>query len=184
MLGLGVLLLPLAPPSEAPSAPGKPHVYNGESSTASGVVPGSGPAAEALHSFKVAAGEGLQATFNLGALERATTLSYPDPATGERLTTTALQRDRGLGAVSLLGAVPFDGQRRPATITLGEDGAVYLTLPYSQGVLSGEGAAGVDGTGEILLRQARPFRDALRRMPTPLPSPRAQEPAPACVNCS
>lgn len=136
-----------------------------------------------LFNLQAKDGKTLELSFDLAALNRARTISYLDPATGERLTTTLLTRERGLGAASLLGAVPLEGQNRPATITLGDEGTVMLTLPYSGGVLSGEGVGNASGLGTVTLRKAAPFKDAVRqRAENFLPSA-PREPQPSCVNC-
>ena len=128
-------------------------------------------------------GNTLALSFDLTALNRARTISYLDPATGERLTSTLLTRERGLGAASLLGAVPLEGQNRPATITLGDEGTIMLTLPYSGGVLSGEGVGNASGLGTVTLLKAAPFKDAVKPRLEPLLPSAPREPRPSCVNC-
>lgn len=141
------------------------------------------PSRPPLFDLEAKDGKRLELSFDLEALNRAKTISYLDPATGERLTTGVLERERGLGATSLLGAVPLEGQNRPATITLGDEGTIMLTLPYSGGVLSGEGVGNASGLGTVTLRKAAPFKDAVRpRLETLLPSA-PRETQPSCVNC-
>ena len=136
-----------------------------------------------LYGFEAKDGDTLQLSFDLEVLRRARTISYRDPATGERLTTDTLKRERGLGATSLLGAVPVEGQVRPATITLGDEGTVILALPYSKGVLSGEGDSDAHGLGSMTLLKAAPFKDAVRTRPEAVLPSASRGPQPSCVNC-
>ena len=136
-----------------------------------------------LFNLQAEDGKTLELSFDLAALNRARTISYLDPATGERLTTSVLKRERGLGASSLLGAVPLEGQNRPATITLGDEGTIMLTLPYSGGVLSGEGLGNASGLGTVTLLKAAPFKDAVQPRLEPLLPSAPPEPQPSCVNC-
>jgi len=129
--------------------------------------------------------DSLRLDFYLPQLERATVLRYPDPRTGAPRVSTNLRREAGLSSTSHLGAVTIAGLRRPATLTLDDQGGVFITLPYAGGVLSGEAIAGPDGRGTLTLQRSRPFRDSLKQPATAPPmTPKLQAPTPRCVNCS
>lgn len=129
--------------------------------------------------------DSLRLDFSLPQLEQATVLRYPDPQTGAPRVSTSLRTETGLSSISRLGAVTIAGLRRPATLTLDDEGGVHLTLPYAGGVLSGEALAGPDGRGTLTLKRSRPFRDSVTPPPpSPPKAPEPQEPTPLCVNCS
>lgn len=179
---IGALSLWALPEPSAENKPGPPRdAKRRESASPQGLT--AEPNRLPLYGFEAKEGDTLRLSFNLEALRRARTISYPDPTTGERLTTNPLERERGLGATSLLGAVPVAGQARPATITLGDEGTVILTLPYSRGVLSGEGDSDAGGLGAITLLKAPPFKDVVRAGPEALLPSAPRGSRPSCVNC-
>ena len=81
-------------------------------------------------------------------------LRYLDPITGSSLTSTPFNVTRNQGSTSLLATVEIEGTNRPVTLTVGDGGMVYVTLPFSGGVLQGQGRNGL-----IQLRKARGFND-------------------------
>ena len=141
--------------------------------------------AQAFLAAEVLSPDSLRLDFSLPQLERASVLRYPDPQTGAPRVSTNLRREAGLSSISHLGAVTIAGLRRPATLTLDDQGGVQLTLPYAGGALSGEAIAGPDGRGTLTLKRAQAFRDRLKQPATAPPkAPSPQEPTPRCVNCS
>ena len=181
-LSLSAWLLRALPEPCAESEPAPPpDAELGDAALLQGIT--KEPSRPPLFDLEAKDGNTLELNFDLEALNRARTISYLDPATGERLTTSVLKRERGLGAASLLGAVPLEGQNRPATITLGDEGTIILTLPYSGGVLSGEGLGNASGQGTVTLLKAAPFKDAVQPRLEPLLPSAPREPQPSCVNC-
>lgn len=109
------------------------------------------------------------------------TFSFSDPASGERLFVTDIRHSIGAYSETLSGQVVVGGQARPATVTFGTE-AVFLSLPYSKGVLRGEGPLVAQN---IELTLNKPYQDyVVRDTNSSAPIRSEQEPErPQCVNC-
>ena len=114
-------------------------------------------------------------------LQSVQTFSFSDPASGERLFVTDIRHSIGAYSETLSGQVVVGGQARPATVTFGTE-AVFLSLPYSKGVLRGEG---LQAAQNIELTLNKPYQDyVVRDTHSSAPIRSAPEPErPQCVNC-
>lgn len=114
-------------------------------------------------------------------LQSVQTFSFSDPASGERLFVTDIRHSIGAYSETLSGQVVVGGQARPATVTFGTE-AVFLSLPYSKGVLRGEGPLVAQN---IELTLNKPYQDyVVRDTHSSAPIRSEQEPErPQCVNC-
>lgn len=109
------------------------------------------------------------------------TFSFPDLANGERLSVTDIRHSVGAYSETLSGQVVVGGQARPATVTFGTE-AVFLSLPYSKGVLRGEGSQTAQN---IKITLNKPYRDhVVQEASISAPIYSAQKPErPRCANC-
>ena len=106
-------------------------------------------------------------------------LTFLDPASGESLTSTSLKAQRNESSISFYSQIEVNGVMAPATFTLTDQGSLIVTLPYSGGVLRGEGTE-----GKVKLERSGQYRDIVAKPGEQLVLPHEQEPQAKCLNCS
>ena len=129
--------------------------------------------------FKVIDAETLEVTFNTEDLKNSKNLSYLDPLTGEPHESKSVRTVINVASEALVSSVEIDGIARPLTITIA-DNAVFMTLPYTGGVLEGEGSL-----ESMTLRKQQPMKDFIKE-DVAQPEILDEEPLqdfPICLNC-
>lgn len=129
--------------------------------------------------FKVIDAETLEVTFNTEDLKNSKNLSYLDPLTGESHESKSVRTVINVASEALVSSVEIDGIARPLTITIAGN-AVFMTLPYTGGVLEGEGSL-----ESMTLRKQQPMKDFIKE-DVAQPEILDEEPLqdfPICLNC-
>lgn len=136
-------------------------------------------APKAFGEFNIIDAETIEIDFKADALSVAPTLLYLDPMTGDLLESAPTRTVSNLASETLLSSVEIKGTRRPLTITIADD-TVFMTLPYTGGVLTGEGSR-----RSITLRKQKPIKDFIKdEVVRPEISNEAPlQEIPACLNC-
>ena len=123
--------------------------------------------------------ETIEIDFNADALSVAPTLLYLDPMNGDLLESAPTRTLSNVASETLVSSVEINGTRRPLTITIA-DNTVFMTLPYTGGVLTGEGSR-----SSITLKKQKPMKDFVKDevlQPEALNKAPLKE-IPVCLNC-
>jgi hypothetical protein len=160
------VLFPLKPTSPTPPEFKVPEIETANVSTLLGIM-------------HIVDSQTLEIRFSNKALIKTTKLEYIDPKTLEFYESDSFQIVDGLSSRSLVTSVLINGIARPATLTVGRDN-VYMTLPYSDGVLAGEGTM-----SSIVLNKTKEFIDIVKEPEYQIPSHKEPhtEITPLCLNC-
>lgn len=129
--------------------------------------------------FEIIDAETLDVTFNAADLKNSENLAYIDPLTGETHQSKPLRSLINMASQALISSVEIGGITRPLTITIA-DNAVFMTLPYTGGVLEGEGSL-----ESMTLRKQQPMKDFIKE-DVAQPEILDEEPLqdfPICLNC-
>ena len=136
-------------------------------------------APELFGDFNIIDTETIEIDFNADTLLVEQALFYLDPISGDLLGSTLVRTVSNAVSQTLLSSVEINGTRRPLTITIADE-TVFMTLPYTGGVLTGEGSR-----SSITLRKQKPMRDFVKDevvQPEILNEEPLQE-MPVCLNC-
>jgi len=132
-----------------------------------------------LNNFLIIDTDTIEASYEINALKSAERITYIDPKTGIQIVSNTINLFVNSSSISLTGSVSLSGLTLPMTITIGAN-SVFMTLPYTNGILNGEGRK-----GKILLKKAKSFKDDISELHTAdiNPTSEIQERLPKCLNC-
>lgn len=129
--------------------------------------------------FNIINPETIEVDFDADTLLSEPTLFYLDPISGDVLESAATRTVSNLASKTISSSVEIKGTKRPLTITIADD-AVFMTLPYTGGVLTGEGSL-----ESITLRKQKPMTDFVKDevIQTKISDEEPLQRVPVCLNC-
>lgn len=129
--------------------------------------------------FNIINPETIEVDFDADTLLSEPTLFYLDPISGDVLESAATRTVSNLASETIFSSIEINGIKRPLTITIAND-AVFMTLPYTGGVLTGEGSL-----ESITLRKQKPMTDFVKDevIQTKISDEEPLQGIPVCLNC-